>query len=59
MLWITGAALLGIWFVAKFVLGKTGMVHVLLMGALTFFVIQLVQDRRTKAYYRYRNSDEK
>ena len=52
MLWITGSGLLIVWFVLKFLLHKGGMVHILLFGALTFFVIQFAQDRRTREYER-------
>ena len=54
MLWITGTLLLAIWIVAKFLLHKSGMVHLLLIAALMFFVIQFAQDRRTKEYERSR-----
>jgi Flp pilus assembly protein TadB len=52
MLWIVGSILVVVWLVAKFVLHKSGMVHVILLIALASFVIQFVQDRRTKAYER-------
>jgi len=50
MLWIFGAILTALWFVAKFLLHKGGMIHILLMIAVASFIIQFVQDRRTKAY---------
>jgi len=52
MLWILGAILTASWLVAKFLLHKGGMIHVLLLIAASTFVIQFVQDRRTKAYER-------
>jgi hypothetical protein len=52
MLWIVGSVLMAVWFVATFLLHKSGLVHVVLLVALTSFVIQFVQDRRTKAYQR-------
>jgi hypothetical protein len=52
MLWITGSLLLVIWLVAKFLLHKTGMVHLLLLTAIFLFVIQFAQDHRTKEYER-------
>jgi hypothetical protein len=52
MLWIFGAILTALWFVAKFLLHKGGMIHLLLMIAVTTFIIQFAQDRRTKAYER-------
>ena len=52
MLWITGSLLLIGWFIAKFLLHKSGMVHLLLLAAVMFFVVQFAQDRRTKEYQR-------
>jgi len=52
MLWFTGSLLLIVWLVMKFLLHKSGMVHVILFAALTLFVIQFAQDRRTKEYER-------
>jgi hypothetical protein len=50
MLWIFVAVLTALWLVAKFLLHKGGMVHVLLLIAASAFVVQFLQDRRTKAY---------
>ncbi len=52
MLWIVGSLFVVIWSIEKFLLHKGGMVHVLLMIALSIFLIQFVQDRRTKEYER-------
>ncbi len=52
MLWIVGSILVVIWLVEKFLLHKGGMVHVILMIAVSIFLIQFVQDRRTKEYQR-------
>ncbi len=52
MLWIVGSIVMVAWLVLKFLLHKSGMVHVLLLIAISCFVIQLVQDLRTKAYER-------
>jgi hypothetical protein len=52
MLWIVGSILIVIWLIEKFLLHKGGMVHVILMIAISMFLIQFVQDRRTKAYQR-------
>jgi hypothetical protein len=52
MLWITGSLLLVVWSIGKFLLHKGGMWHVILFAALTCFVIQFAQDRRTKEYQR-------
>jgi hypothetical protein len=55
MLWIFGAILTALWFVAKFLLHKGGMIHIILMIAIASFIIQFVQDRRTKEYERSLN----
>jgi Flp pilus assembly protein TadB len=52
MLWIAGSILVVIWFIEKVLLHKSGMVHVILMIALSIYLIQFVQDRRTKEYQR-------
>ena len=52
MLWLTGSLLLIGWLIAKFLLHKSGMVHILLIAAVIFFVIQFAQDRRTREYKR-------
>jgi hypothetical protein len=52
MLWIVGSILLVIWMIEKFLLHKGGMVHVILMIAVSMFLVQFVQDRRTRAYQR-------
>jgi len=52
MLWIVGAILTGCWLVAKFLFHKSGMIHVVLLIAVSAFVVQFVQDRRTRAYER-------
>lgn len=52
MLWYTGSLLVLIWFVLKFILHKGGAIHILLFLAISFYVIQLAQDRRTKEYFR-------
>ena len=52
MLWYTGSLLLLGWFVLTFVLHKGGAIHILLFLAISFYVIQLAQDRRTKQYKR-------
>ena len=52
MLWIVGSAFLLAWLILKFLLHKGGWVHMLVFGALIFFVIQFAQDWRTKEYER-------
>jgi preprotein translocase subunit YajC len=44
--------MLVIWLIEKVLLHKGGMIHVILMIAISMFLIQFVQDRRTKAYQR-------
>jgi len=52
MLWIVGSIMVVIWFVEKFLFHKSGMVHVVLMIAVSMYLIQFVQDRRTREYQR-------
>lgn len=52
MLWIVGAIATAGWLVARFLLHKGGLIHALLLFAASTFIIQFVQDRRTKAYER-------
>ena len=58
MLWIVGSLLFVCWLVMKFVLHKGGLVHVMLLIALTSFFIQFIQDRRTRAYERSQNRQD-
>ena len=41
-----------LWFVLKFVLHKGGAIHILIFLTISFYLIQLAQDRRTKEYQR-------
>jgi len=50
MLWFTGSGLLIVWFILKFALHKGGPIHIMLFLAISFYVIQFAQDRRTKQY---------
>ena len=52
MLWFAGSIMVVIWLVATFLFHKGGMIHVVLMIAVSMFLIQFVQDRRTWAYQR-------
>ena len=52
MLWLTGSLLFICWLIAKFLLHKSGMVHLFLMAAVILFVVQFAQDRRTRDYER-------
>lgn len=53
MLWITGTLLLIVWAVATFIFHKSGMIHMVLMAAIAFYIVQFAQDRRTKEYHRW------
>ena len=50
MLWLIGSKLVYYWLVLRLVLHKTGTVHMLLIATFSIYVIQIVQDRRTRAY---------
>jgi 1,4-dihydroxy-2-naphthoate octaprenyltransferase len=52
MLWYTGSVLLALWAVLAFVLHKGGAIHILLFLAISFYLVQLAQDRRTKEFKR-------
>jgi hypothetical protein len=52
MLWYTGSLFLVIWLVLTFLLHKGGSIHILLFLAISFYLTQLAQDRRTKEYER-------
>ncbi len=46
--WVFGSALLLVWFVLAFLLHKSGFVHILLLTAISMFVIQIAAHRKTK-----------
>ena len=50
-MWVFNITILTIWFVAKFVLHKGGYIHILLITAITIFVIQFLGYRKTR-YHR-------
>ena len=50
MLWIVGGISLTIWLVGAFLLHKGGGWHTILLFTIAAFVVQFVQDRRTRAY---------
>jgi hypothetical protein len=52
MLWYTGSLLLVGWLVLTFGLHKGGAIHILLFLAISFYLVQLAQDRRTREYKR-------
>jgi hypothetical protein len=45
--WLVAAAFFVAWFVCAFVLGKGGLIHILLLIAISLAVVQLAQERRT------------
>lgn len=45
LIWLIAAALFVSWFVGKFVFGKGGFIHVLLLCAVAVAVVQSVHDR--------------
>jgi uncharacterized membrane protein len=50
-MWVFNILILIIWFVFKFVLHKGGYIHILLITAITIFVIQFLGYRKTR-YHR-------
>ena len=51
-MWALSAILFLVWFVLKFLLHKGGFVHILLLGAISIFVVQLLAYRKTRFSYR-------
>jgi len=47
-MWALSAILFIVWLVLKFLLHKGGFVHILLLGAISIFVVQLVAYRKTR-----------
>jgi hypothetical protein len=47
-MWALSAILFIIWFILKFLLHKGGFVHILLLGAISIFVVQLLAYRKTR-----------
>ena len=47
-MWIVSGALFLVWFILKFFLHKGGYIHMLLISAITLFVIQFVAYRKTR-----------
>jgi Flp pilus assembly protein TadB len=48
MLWVVGAGFLFVWFILKFLLHKGGFIHVLLLTAISLFVVQFAAYRKTR-----------
>ena len=47
-MWIFSGVLFVGWFILKFFLHKGGYVHILLIAAITVFVVQTLADRNTR-----------
>jgi uncharacterized membrane protein len=47
-MWALSAILFIVWFVLKFLLHKSGFVHILLLSAISVFVVQLIAYRKTR-----------
>lgn len=47
-MWVVSGALLIVWFILKFLLHKGGYVHILLVGAISMIVVQLIAYRKTQ-----------
>ena len=50
-MWAVSALLFIVWFILKFLLHKGGFVHILLLSAISVFVVQLIAYRKTR-YHR-------
>jgi hypothetical protein len=47
-MWFVVGLLMAIWFVLKFILHKGGFVHILLLTAISVFVVQVMAHRKTR-----------
>jgi hypothetical protein len=47
-MWAVSAILFVVWVVLKFLLHKSGFVHIWLLGAISVFVVQLITYRKTR-----------
>jgi hypothetical protein len=56
-MWALSAILFILWFVLKFFLHKGGFVHILLLGAISIFVVQFITYRKTR-YQRLSSGDK-
>ena len=46
-MWIAFTILMALWFVLKFIMHKGGYVHMLVVGAISVLVVQLIAERKT------------
>ena len=56
-MWPVSAILFVVWFVLKVLLHKGGYVHLLLLTAISFAVVQFITDRKTR-YHRAASGDD-
>lgn len=47
-MWLTFMLLMTIWFILKVFLGKGGYVHIILVGAISILVVQIIAYRKTQ-----------
>jgi hypothetical protein len=47
-LWLAAALFFMIWFILSVVLHKSGLVHILLLSAIAFFVVQVAAHRKAQ-----------
>ena len=47
-MWVISSLALLVWFILKFLLHKGGYVHILLIGSLSMYVVQILADRKTR-----------
>lgn len=55
-MWVLSGALFVVWFILKFFLHKGGYVHILLIGSLSTFGVQVLAYRKTQYH---KNSTER
>ncbi len=48
MLWWVGSGLIALWAILKFVLHRSGLVHILLLTGISLLVIEFAAYRKTK-----------
>ena len=48
MLWVISGALFLVWLFLKFVMNRGGFTHILLLSAISIFVVQFMAYRKTK-----------
>ena len=58
MLWFSGTAFIAAWFIGKVILHKGGFIHTLLICGIACYVIQFIQDCRTREYRAAKMNDD-